>query len=154
MEGGGLGCSDTAALWSALMGHVYCTTLSSGTDKMVTVTGGGGKKKPHRMKVLQLKHTDKWVSNKPLSDIFHPGNCGTGSCVPVWWSVCVTWWIVVYCGSARLKKQKTKKTSTNKRLFQVGQSAWPLPLLLAAFLSITYPNYSHTWHRLLSKRWH
>lgn len=38
------------------------------------------KKNTHRMKVLQLKHTDKWVSNKPLSDIFHPGNRGTGSC--------------------------------------------------------------------------
>lgn len=36
------------------MGHVYCATLSSGTDKMVTVSGGG--EKTHRMKVLQLKH--------------------------------------------------------------------------------------------------
>lgn len=50
------------------------------------------------------KTHDKWVSNKPLSDIFHPDNCGTGSCVQMWW-MCVTWWIAVYCRSACLKKQ-------------------------------------------------
>lgn len=96
------GCSDMAALWSALMGHVYCTTLSSATDKMVTVSGGGGKKaqdegsptKTHRQ--MGFKQATFWyLPSRQLWNRFVRPRV----------MKCVTWWIVVYCCSARLKKQ-------------------------------------------------